>query len=256
MKPYLDQARGAIDKKDWAAAEATLSAAEGLFPGAAEPWCWSGKAALAQQHFQAAAEAFEYCLERDKGRLEALDGIAFSREGLEDWAAAEKALRQALSAHPEVWTTAQNLGWFLFERGRAEEAERWLIQASARNAASSSPSPLPDLALARVYLALGKAPLALAQAQRSLSYQPTAEGHFLSGAAHYELNHLDLAEQSFSDCLEMNPDYYLAKGGIGQVQASRGQYKLAARSFEAVLEKEPGNVQAKENLARLQRFLR
>ena len=42
-----------------------------------------------------------------------------------------------------------------------------------------------------------------------------------------------------------------ARGAIGQVRAIRGDYAAAAEQFRAVLQLDPGNVPARENLRRL-----
>jgi tetratricopeptide (TPR) repeat protein len=256
VAPYLRDARSAIEQKDWTKAGMSLSTGLALFPGSADLWCLQGRLELAQERGDAAITAYTSCLERDEGRMEGLDGLALAWKQKGEAIEVEKTLRRALSLHPELWTTSHNLGFFLLEQGRVEEAERLLRQAAARCAASSSPSPLPDLALARLYLATNRPPLAMAQAERALSRGPNADAYFYKGAAATELNQLDPAEAAFLAALELRPDYPLARGGLGQVQAMRGQYKLAAESFTAVLKKDPQNVQAKENLRRLQPFLR
>lgn len=256
VAPYLRDSTAAMEQKDWTKAGMSLSTGLALFPGSAELWCLQGRLELAKERWDAAITAFNSCLERDEGRLEGLDGLALAWKQKGEGIEVEKTLRRGLSLHPELWTTSHNLGFFLLEQGRVEEAERLLRQAAARSAASSSPSPLPDLALARLYLATDRPPLAMAQAERALSRGPNADAYFYKGAAATELNQLDPAESAFLAALELRPDYTLARGGLGQVQAMRGQYKLAAESFQAVLQQDPQNVQAKENLRRLQPFLR
>ncbi|HND29941.1 MAG TPA: tetratricopeptide repeat protein, partial [Myxococcota bacterium] len=256
VAPYLRDTKAAMEQKDWTKAGMSLSTGLALFPGSAELWCLQGRLELARERWDASITAFNSCLERDDGRLEGLDGLALAWKQKGEGIEVEKTLRRALSLHPELWTTSHNLGFFLLEQGRVEEAERLLRQAAARSAASSSPSSLPDLALARLYLATNRPPLAMAQAERALSRGPSADAYFYKGAAATELNQLDPAEAAFLAALELRPDYILARGGLGQVQAMRGQYKLAAESFTAVLAKDPQNAQAKENLRRLQPFLR
>jgi TolA-binding protein len=42
-----------------------------------------------------------------------------------------------------------------------------------------------------------------------------------------------------------------ARGGIGQIRAMRGDYAGAAAQFRGVLERDPSNAAARENLRRL-----
>jgi tetratricopeptide (TPR) repeat protein len=260
IAPYLAKARGALRNGQLQEASEALSTAQALFPGNADVWCLQGSLELARNESKdaskAAQSAFLSCLERDPRARLALDGLAQVARLQGNQGELEKWLRLSLSAYPDRWESAQNLGWFLFEQGRLEEAERMLKQAASTSARTENPSPLPDLALAHFYLATRSWPLALVQAERALSRKPSVEALFLKGAAHFELNQLDAATQAFEKALELDPDYYLARGGIGQVQLARKQYELAARSFEAVLERDPQNRAAKENLLRLKPLLK
>lgn len=264
LKPHLERARQAmargaregIASKAWEEAEAALGTARALAPDHAATLCLEGELAGARGQLSRAEEAFEACAAADPESLAGHDGLARARRSRGNLTGAEEALRAALRARPDTWTTAHNLGVFLLELGRYEEAERLLKQAVASQARDADAlAPAPYLALARLYLATGRAELALAQSERAQGMAPSADALALRGAARFELRQPDIAEEDFRAALALDARHALALGGIGQIQATRGEYELAATSFRAVLEIEPQNPVARENLARLARLV-
>jgi tetratricopeptide (TPR) repeat protein len=257
VRPHLVRARQAITRgkregiasKAWEDAEAAISTARALAPAYAATRCLEGELAGERGQLARAEEAFAACAELDPTSLYAHDGLARARRSQGDLLGTETALRAALRARPDVWTTAQNLGFFLLEYGRHEEAERLLKQASATQArGGGTAAPAPYLALASLYLATERPELALAQAQRATTLAPNPDAFALRGAARFELRQLDEAENDYREALKLDPSHVLARGGLGQVQATRGEYELAAQSWQAVLTADPDNAKARENL--------
>jgi Flp pilus assembly protein TadD len=261
VAPHLAQARQAMTRGQkegitspaWGEAEAALLTARTLYPDYAPTRCLEGELAGLRGQLPRAEESFGACVSLDPTLRAAYDGLAMVRRSRGNLTGAEESLRGALAAFPEDWTAAHNLGALLLDLGRTEEAERLLRQAVATQArtAGDPVKPAPYLALARLYIQTGRPELALAQAQRAVTLDRTAEAVALRGVARYELHQLDDAEQDFRDALKLTPDHVLARGGLGQVQAARGEYEAAAASFKAVLERDPQNREARENLRRL-----
>lgn len=258
VRPHLLRARQAIARgkresitsKAWEDAEAAISTARALAPGYASTRCLEGELAGERGQLARAEEAFAACAELDPTSLYAHDGLARARRSRGDLIGTEAALRAALRARPDVWTTAQNLGFFLLQLERYDEAERLLKQASAiqARAGTGTIEPAPYLALAGLYLNTGRAELALAQAQRASTLAPNPGAFALRGAARFELRQLDEAENDYREALKLDAAHVLARYGLGQVQATRGEYELAAKSWQAVLAADPDNVQARESL--------
>jgi tetratricopeptide (TPR) repeat protein len=264
LKPHLDRARDAmargaregISSKAWDEAEASLTLARAIAPDHADTRCLEGRLAAARGQFAKAEAAFEACAAADPTSLDALDGLARSRLSRGNAPGAEEALRSALRLRPDLWNTALNLGVFLLEQGRLEEAERLLEQAAAAEPeADGRPVPAPSLALARLNLERRNPKLALAHANRALTLGAGAQALALRGAAQYDLRQLDLAADDFTAALRVDPKNVLARGGLGQVQAARGDYEAAAASFRAVLETDPTHAGAREALSRLARLI-
>lgn len=259
IRPQLDRVRSAITRgmkegvssSAWEEAETALTSARLLAPDYPETRCVEGLLAERRGQLPRAATAYDACVKGAPDNLDGLDGMARIRRARGDLVGTESALRQAYALRPDRWTTAHNLGVFLMSAGRYDEAERLLRIGAAAQARTSSPDPAPHLALAHLYLDTRRPALTLAEAGRAHGLLPSAESAFLEGAARYELGQYAEAERAFKDALTLNPDYYPARGGLGQVQAQAGEYAAAAESFKAVLARDPGNPSATENLNRL-----
>ncbi|MDP2312513.1 MAG: tetratricopeptide repeat protein [Pseudomonadota bacterium] len=261
VRPHLVRARQAmavgkkegVTSKAWEDAEAAIATARALAPSFALTRCLEGELAGERGQLSRAEESFAKCAELDPTGLRGHEGLAQARRSRGDLLGTEAALRAAHSARPDLWTTAQNLGYFLFEHGRYDEAERLLKQATAiqSRAGANAGQPAPYLALAGLYLETGRAELALAQAERAAAFGPNPQTFALRGAARRELRQLDEAERDYRAALDLDATHVLARGGLAQVQADRGEYELAAASWQAILVKDPDNVQARENLRRI-----
>lgn len=259
IEPVLTQARAAVARAAreglaspaWDEAEAALTNARILAPDYAETRCVEGELAERRGQGARAEEAWRACVDGRPERVEGWNGLARIRQQRGDLVGAETALRRALEAAPERWTSAHNLGVFLLGLHRYDEAEPLLDTGAAQQARGGLADDVPQLALARLYLETRRPELALAAASRAWDLRPSPEAAFRKGAARYELGQYEGAEIEFRRALELDPGYWLARGGLGQVQAQRGQYDLAAESFREVLARDPRNAAARENLRRL-----
>ncbi len=260
VRPHLERARAAMNRAAaegigshaWQEAETSLTNAELIAPGFGETACARGRFAEMKSDVSQAEAAYQACVTADPENLVGLDGVARTARIRGDLPAAEAALRKAYALAPDRTSTAYNLGQLLAVSGNYEEAER-LLKTAARAAARETPVPaMPNVALAYLYLATRRPGLALSEAERAKSLDPGAEPRMLAGAAHLGLNNLRAADAELRAALAIDPEYLPARGELGRVQALAGQYALAAASFKAVLERDPGNVAARENLRAVQ----
>jgi tetratricopeptide (TPR) repeat protein len=265
IRPHLARARQAMQRgkkegitsKAWEEAEAAIGTARALAPNHAATRCLEGELAGERGQLARAEESFAACAELDPTSLAGLEGLARSRRSRGDLLGTEVALRAALDARPDVWTTSQRLGAFLLELGRDAEAERLLKQAAATQArAGGAQEIVPYLALAQLYLATNRPELALAQAERATTMKESPDALALRGSARFALRQLDDAEADFRAALKLDPSHVLGRGGMGLVHATRGEYELAAAAFQAVLVKDPDNALARKNLEQLGPMLR
>jgi tetratricopeptide (TPR) repeat protein len=245
-------ARGGLGTRAWNDAEASIATARMLLPDAAEVRCTEGDLAAARGQLPRAEDAYLACAKADPDALSGWEGLARVRRALGNPTGTEEALRSALAAQPGLWTASHNLGVFLLEAQRWEEAEPLLTQAAALAGRTDKAAPASTLALARLHLATDRPALALAEAERALQLEPgRPDGLAYRGAARLELGQLPIAEADFRAALDADPRSTMARAGLGQVHAARGEYDLAAAAFRAVIDQDPRNEAARENLRRL-----
>lgn len=260
VAPHLARAREAMGQarkegplsRSWETAFNDLNIAHLLHPDDVEILVLLGTALEGQGNHGQAEEEYKQALARDPDHLEATFSLARLRTSRGDYVGAEALLRKAVEVHPREWRAHQNLGVLLLRTGRAELAEQVLRKAVALAAREEA---APGAALAEVYLALGRNAAGLVQAERAFQLEPTAYHAFLRGRCYYELGQKDRAEADFRHAILLDPGFWLAHGGIGQIQAEKGELDQAASSFQAVLAADPDNAAARLNLREVQRRL-
>ena len=259
VRGYLDAARVHVnaarregpESKEWGAAETALGNVRLLYPELAEAWCVQGAMDAARGQWQRAEDAYGTCNSQDPESREALDGLASTRLAVGNFTGAEDALKEAVARHPEQWDAQYNLGRFYLLRGRMDAAEPLLKQAVAGASRDSAPTRKPHLALADLYLATDRAVLALGEAQQVANREPDSEALRIRGMARFDLDQVDLAEADFREALRIEPGNVKARTGLAQVQLRRDDFDGATASLRAVLQADPQNRAAQENLQRL-----
>jgi len=73
-----------------------------------------------------------------------------------------------------------------------------------------------------------------------------------AGEAHYHRNELQEAEQAFAEAVRIDPDGLDAYNNLGVVYFRQQKNDQARAVFESLLARDPGNVDARENLSRLE----
>ncbi len=259
VRGYLDAARAHIaaasrqgpDSKEWGAAETALGNVRLLYPDLAEAWCVEGLMDEARGQLPRAEEAYSTCSGKDPDSLEALQGLARTRRARGNLTGAEESLRNAVDRHPESWKPHLQLGVLYLALGRLDAAEPLLKEAVAGSSKDTDPPSEPHLALAHLYLATDRPALALGEAQQVVSRKADPDALAVRGMARFSLNQLDLAENDFREALKMEADSVLARGGLAEVQLAKGDFDGAVTSFKAVLQTDPQNAAARQNLDRL-----
>lgn len=223
-----------------------------LAPTSPRPLVLLGEISLARGKVTNADEAFQQALALDAGHVPALTGQARAARARGDDPRAEQLLRQATVAAGQDWRTWQNLGVFLMERERLEEAEGALRTAILR---CDGRQPAPHLALAELLLRDGRAGAALLTAERALELADSGHAWYLRGRAHYDLGEAGRAEEDFRRAVLLAPELYEARAGIGLILAERGDLEQAAEAWRAVIRLAPENRVARETLRRIEEDL-
>jgi len=257
IDPHIADAEAALSKgsregatsKAWDQAHRLATTAQMLAPRSPRPYVILAEVALGRGDVPRAEKHFRTALQRDPKHLGALDGLARCGRLSGDTPQVEQSLRATTRHSPQDWSTWHNLGIFLLEQDRVDEALAALETAAAR-APADQPGPL--IGMAKAFLAKDEPAGALVRAERATRLDPKhAVAWYLRGRAHYELERYDEAEQDFRHAVLADGSLVEARGAIGQIRAIRGDYAAAAEQFNEVLRRDPNNVPARENLRRL-----
>jgi len=257
IEPYVRRAQellvearaGGFGSRKWSLALSELEAARLMNPRSIPVLSILADAHLSLGNVPKAAELYDKVLELDAGNLAALQGRAQAALLLKDFAQAERYFRDAVERNNRSWIAHHNLGEFQANAHRYDEAERHLKQAIGL---SNGQQPAPFAALSTVYLERGEIAASLTQANRALALEDIAEHRYLAARAYYELGQLQIALTHAQKGALRDPDHLGSHFIIGLIQGRQEQHTQCARTFKRVLELQPGNQPALENLQRCQ----
>ena len=220
-----------------------------LAPSHHLPLTLLGDISLARGRLPKAVEHYQAALAVTPDHIPALEGIARWARLSQSPKQAEQALRTTTRHAPRDWRTWHNLGVFLLEQGRIEEAAKAVDSAVGL---APSDEAAPSIALTTILLDQGQSGAALLRADALTKSNPdNGLSWFLRGRAHYALNRMAEAEEDFRKAVLTDSDLVEARSGIGLVRAILGDNEAAAGVFRDVLKRDPGNAAARENLRRL-----
>ena len=240
---------GAPGNSAWDDALRFATTARMLAPSHHLPLTLLGDINLARGRLPKALEHYQAALEAKPDHIPALEGVARWARLNQSPKQAEQALRTTTRHAPRDWRTWHNLGVFLLEQGRIEEAAKAIDSAVGL---APSTEAAPSIALTTILLDQGQAGAALLRADAlTKSHSDNGLSWFLRGRAHYSLNRMAEAEEDFRKAVLTDSDLVEARGGIGLVRAVLGDSEAAARVFRDVLQRDPNNAAARENLRRL-----
>jgi Flp pilus assembly protein TadD len=257
IEPYLRQAGAALARAvaegptsgAWAEADRAATTARLLSPTSPDPLNLLGEIALAQGNLNRADQHFTEAVQLDEDNVTALTGLARSARARRDTVGAEALLRRCVAVDPRDWRLWLNLGTFLMETSRTEEAEKTLERAVAL---AGGAHPAPSLALAELLLDRGRPSAALVHAERALVISENGYGYYLRGRAWMDMEQLDRAEADLRQAVLLDSGLVQARGAIGRIRWLRGDLDAAAEAFRAVLRIDPDNDAARENLRRVE----
>ncbi|MEE3234258.1 MAG: tetratricopeptide repeat protein [Candidatus Latescibacterota bacterium] len=191
----------------------------------------------------------------------------------------EKHSRQALQLDPNYNYARHNLAVSLFHQNELENALRIAKKSAAENPKRAD----TQLLLARIYWALNNTDLARTHFRNSLLKDPkNGMAHYYYGRFLYKLSEFSTAAIHLSKAIQFLPtdawihydvgrafhqandlqkalDYYesswdisptsIAANAIGAIHLQQGQFQKARFYFEASIEKDSKNIEAKINMA-------
>jgi tetratricopeptide (TPR) repeat protein len=154
--------------------------------------------------------------------------------------------RAALAANSHSWQVHNNLGSFLFEQGRVDEA-----MVHFKRAVEIEPGyARAQYNLAGVLNEKGQVDEAITHFQRALEIQPGySMAHYQRGEILRQRGRLDEAIAHFRRAVEIRPDYAEAHNGLGVALLRKGQVDEAITHLQRALEIQPNRAEDHNNLA-------
>ncbi len=215
----VDQAEDAMQKNDFATAEALLQKAVAAKPDDYRAW-------------------FD---------------LGYVYNALQRPAGAVAAYRKSLTAKPDVFESNLNLGLLLAKQGDNAEAAKYLSAAT-----QLKPTAHPQESLARAWQALGRVQEA-ADPQRALAafaeaakLAPNDPGPHLAAAALLQKQgNLDAAAHEYQAAAELDPHSTEALSGLANVDIAQKKYAEAEAALRKDLATDPQNTAAQVQLARV-----
>jgi Flp pilus assembly protein TadD len=257
IEPHIRNARTALrharsadpNSSKWDDAIRFATTARMLSPKSHTPLTLLGDIALARGFLPMALEHYKQALKIKPNHVPALEGLARCARLGDEPKKVGQALRDATHHAPRDWRTWHNLAVFHLENDD-NTAAMTAIESALGLAPSEEVAPL--LVLIKTQLRSGAAGAALLRADQVTKLAPkNGLGWYLRGRAHFDLDRMVEAENDFRQAVLIDGELIEARSGIGLVRAILGDEESARRIFKDVLEKDPANAAARENLRRL-----
>jgi putative PEP-CTERM system TPR-repeat lipoprotein len=259
--------------------QATLEAAIQQAPDNPLPRTALGRFFLGSRKNQEAINVIEPALAKNPNEPALLEVIGQAQFGLGNYDAAIAAFRALTEAQPqsvaghrylaETYATAGNLDTALAEARRAVElgpndapakftlARVYLAQkdfVNARRVADDLATQLPQDATvaelqASIALADGRSEDAISGFKRALAISDTTSGRSLLATAQAKAGHLSDAENTLLSSVAAHPEDGVARMALGDFYFGLDRFADAETQYAAVLEKNPNNTAAENNLA-------
>jgi tetratricopeptide (TPR) repeat protein len=185
-------------------------------------------------NFESAIEVVSGLLEQHSDSALALEELGLSLLATRRWVEAEDALTKSVSIDDELAAAWKALGDIRSERGDASgsrDAYRRHIQLSAGD---------PELVKAADALFAGKLGVAETLCREFLKRQPTNVSAIrMLAEVGIKIGRLDDAEKLLTRCLELAPDFHLARHNFANLLFKKLRYHEALAEVNKVIDAEP-----------------
>ena len=217
--PEIAQAEDAMQKNDFAAAEALLQKAVAAKPNDYRAWFDLG-----------------YVYNATQRRTEAID-----------------AYRKSVAAKPDVFESNLNLGLLLAKGGDNAEAAKYLQAAT-----QLKPADHPEASLARAWQALGRVQESTAPQQALAAYSEAAklnpkdpQPHIAAATLLTNQKDFDAAAREYQTALQLDPTSKDSLSGLVDLYIAQKKYPDAEAALHKLLASDPQNSAAHMQLGRV-----
>jgi len=191
-----------------------------------------GLAAFRAGNYSSASSLFAEAETESPGSTEALLYQAKSLVHLQDFAAAETALRSYSSSHPDSSDALYMLGFVLHRQNRPAES-----LAIFTKAAGITRPMADDLKIVGLdYVLLDDYADAMKWLEKAVSMEPrNTDAWYCLGRAYYTVARLDEAKKAFQIVLELDPRNVRAENNLGLIYESSGAPDAAIETYQRAI---------------------
>jgi tetratricopeptide (TPR) repeat protein len=187
-----------------------------------------GVAEFQAGNYQSAAANFAKAEATSPGTTDALLYQSKSLIHLNDFPAAENALRHYIAAHQQSSDASYLLGFILHRENRPAES----LAAYTQAATLSTPSAEDLKIVALDYVLLNDYPDAIKWLQKAVEFDPNNEdAWYYLGRAYYTKGSLPEARKTFQHLLELDPRDVRAENNLGLILETEGQPAAAIDAY-------------------------
>jgi len=201
-------------------------------PNSASGLFSEGLALLYSGKTDAAIESFAKSHRIDPGNPEIPLYKAYAFLGLGRYKDAELVFGDIIKERPNYWPAYDTLGWVLWRQARYQEAAK--AYAEAANAAPNVGLPLANLGA--MYVELDKRDEGVAALNASLKRSPTAGAFLTLGDIAFGDGKFAAALDSYRRAADLDPNYHVTWGEMGNCYAALGQPAQAQKSYAKAAE--------------------
>jgi cellulose synthase operon protein C len=216
---YILRAVGEMNRQKYSDAQQDLTKVMGLMPSNPVPYVQMGNLYLLQKEYLEAIKFYQQALDKDSGSTEALQGIMNTYVAQKHVDQAIAAARAQITKSPAVGGFYDLLGTALFQKkdfAGADAAFRKAIELDKNNSDAL-------LKLGQVQAAQGSVSQALATYQQSIKDHPQEIGFYILAGEMYESqSNWDQAKAMYQKVLEIQPDNPVASNNLAYVLLQQG----------------------------------
>ncbi|GAB4433345.1 MAG: hypothetical protein OHK0040_03870 [bacterium] len=222
-----------------------------------------GLEAFSKGDYEEAQKCFERLIASGRNFADVLNKLGFILSMKGEYEKASIYLKKALEINPRYTEAAINLAFVLSELGRYEESLelREKIKGNVYDAKDRNVDPyvLGKIAnmhaeIAERYVELQWYEEAIAEYKKAIHLRPSfVDIRTKLAILEREQGRIDEAIEHLTQCLLENPNYLPAYLQLGLSYYSMGEYELARKQWERVLQKDPENAVAKTYMNMLQK---
>ena len=192
----------------------------------------NGVAEFGAGHYAAAAELFASAERASPGKTQALLYEAKCRVHLQNFTAAESALRDFLVSFPNSSDGLYMLGFVLNRQNRPSESLQVYMQAAAITRPTGDDLKIVGLD----YVLLDDYTDAIKWLEKAVEFDPkNADAWYYLGRACYTKGRRDEAWKAFMTVLDLDPHNVKAKNNIGLILETDGKFEAALEAYRTAI---------------------